>query len=1469
MADIDTAREEVDELANAGQNAENAVETAKNIGEMASNIADYINDKKSDNGDNADIENNDGYGNSDDNNINPNDKPESHNTANGPNNSQNQNQATQQQDKSQNKDNKSESNNKSNDKNNGNSESSKDAKNQLSGEKKSTDGTNALKDLAEKGKDGIKNVAEGAKNAADGIKSAAEGMSGGITGTAIDKAVDGLAGSGVSESSENATSAEAVNEIANKGKEVVKDVAKIAAGLATGDVSTLASGALGLLKKVAIIIAAFIMVPIALVMALILIIIVIFESVGGLIANAITNFTESINELAGEIPEYFKKDTEFTMEQQYELIAKAFGDGVQQAYEEMMAEIKDEIDSYENGEKAGYENINEWDEIINYNKQIGRFKGCLEGPTKFEAGTEVSSFDNVKIKDDNDKNYLISLPTKDGDAVMPYIGGYNESKPNTYFGTGWKGKFDKGLWVVDATADTPASSRYATGKENWFNKDKAVNDLQNTIAYQAVSDMAYLVAGYSVSMMEDSIVEAGEKVSQLQLDVSAIQYEVDIRQRIFQQQVSISQELFAGGNWLSGAKELLKGVFNQDTYFNYDADEISVTSKTEKRIVMKYKEYGEKTISGKKYRATVSIKYKSYHSSGHHGQKSVPDGHKWYCLPGCTTSHTKLVNKTCSDVGCPGYSVYSTSKTIYVTIPASDIAGAYKPDGTIDNTKMPSINDSKYSTMKDNAIQNALDSVSNKTGEYTVYGWYAAGDDSSNQTLELFAEYVPTEVNYTEATLDIPMSPFDVDKMMKMLFETSPYYTEITKYYTDEELTYNVPAGEMTNPPKQTTGEDDEILEYYGKYIAEWKYCYFDDHEIDYGSFPAGKVTYNKGDIYDNGIDSQPYFTFDEMYQYDCDCDPHFGMDSKCPQCGAEIIRSNKIGKDKGNAAAKGERPVSQMSNPMIKTGSYFGLCSALINLVTGVNPMDAIRAINQPMKENEMMARTTTDKTVLDNYTGDQTGGNIGQKPGAIEVVLTHKLPDGSDEDYYPITVEDKVLELKDSMLNILENTDTIQGIYSAIGLSYGNMFTGQNWNGGTITIDGSGVDQYVLDMQGFSSSDYTRIDTTNGTVGLGIANFVDADASQIVTEGVNANPEIFAITTAANDVDNSNVLMSLSDLLSSKKALAATMGGLTKEQFLSNWSKLGRPQEMDDGVSPSEVRAVLQKILESTHNTQNTKYKEKVNKTVKYLMDVCQVSDPATLCYLTNVITQMKLSDVSDIGKAGQLSTFRDQVILPGIAAGADKSLETTHTNLQKWITTQQAKGNTYVSSSMSSTANETFTKVKADKEADKLPWITSGVAPEDVQQVVDFAKQLCAIANKTNTVYGQGNSKYPAQRMTGKTCWDAMEKLVSTGQGVVSTDCSAFVQALYWKLGYNVPGSSGAWIQGGHQYVAKTDMASMIPGDVIVWGAKSGHVEIYIGNNQSIGFGSAPPKIHSPWNTNYFVTHYGACRYYRIVK
>ena len=98
----------------------------------------------------------------------------------------------------------------------------------------------------------------------------------------------------------------------------------------------------------------------------------------------------------------------------------------------------------------------------------------------------------------------------------------------------------------------------------------------------------------------------------------------------------------------------------------------------------------------------------------------------------------------------------------------------------------------------------------------------------------------------------------------------------------------------------------------------------------------------------------------------------------------------------------------------------------------------------------------------------------------------------------------------------------------------------------------------------------------------------------------------------------------------------------------------------------------------------------------------------------------------------------------------------------------------------------------------------------------------------------------------------------------------DCSSFVAALYYSFGYNVPASSGSWAKNAYGYKQRTDVVNMIPGDVIVWrnsSNTSGHVELYIGGGQSIGFGSEPPKIHTNWEC--FRNKYSNVSFYRVVE
>ena len=104
---------------------------------------------------------------------------------------------------------------------------------------------------------------------------------------------------------------------------------------------------------------------------------------------------------------------------------------------------------------------------------------------------------------------------------------------------------------------------------------------------------------------------------------------------------------------------------------------------------------------------------------------------------------------------------------------------------------------------------------------------------------------------------------------------------------------------------------------------------------------------------------------------------------------------------------------------------------------------------------------------------------------------------------------------------------------------------------------------------------------------------------------------------------------------------------------------------------------------------------------------------------------------------------------------------------------------------------------------------------------------------------------------QAIANKACEYIGNKYVYGGTSLTNgIDCSAFVQAIHAKFGISVPRTSSEQRYGGKS----VSYSQMLPGDVICY---SGHVAIYIGNNQIVHASNSAPyprggiKISSPPN------------------
>lgn len=1255
-------------------------------------------------------------------------------------------------------------------------------------------------------KDALKNRLMGGKNKSGGAKKAAEAAKGatenvgkaantakGIatgggnpTGMITDKAINAAGGPQMDESK---SSGEMVNKMDNAVKEGVKTAA-LAARAAAGDGAAATELALKLGKTALKIILIVLTVIVGFFFFLIASIIILM---GNIISSAITHISEAFDVVSQALnPTAIES---FTMEDQYGMLAVAFGTSVMDAYKRMEDEVINEINQYDVNPV-----YNEWSDILAYNKS----KGKITYDTIVRRSSESHSMAEI------------GMPQNEaGSMVNVYIGGYTGTISDENFepDSTKLGHYDKGLYKKDST-------EYATGNEPYFDLDGAIDAIRSESAYAAVSDMSYLIAGYTVSMNEDPIIDLGKKVSKLQYGLTVIGYTMDIQERLFQQGMHTTESMLFSGNYISASKEFLKTVFaGESTYFKYDPGLIKQISTSKSRWVYEYCE--GQVVPCYDYTFTYKLSY--------------------------DYDDTDAVE--CTNPSCPDYSATSShSHDEPVTKSGSStVTITYSRQDDIDRVTRESYTAPTASDFDADAIALAPE------GAYNV----SITDRSESKSNEIYVNrsgYDLVEKHYNSWTLDIPMEAFDVDRMMKAIFETNAYWGELTGYYTDRNSTYSYIPGETPGySPEyidQASGQD-EILNYYGKYIPRWKYAYYEE-TWDYGSAPAGKVTYREGDLFDNGIDKQPYFQYDEVYLYACNCTPNYGIPLECPKCGSKVLQRSGEISSSGTSSGWGNRPLTSMTSPLVNDNAFF----RFFDFLSGGSVAETLKKNNQEAKQKLMVVMTTTSKLVIDDYTGGQVGGNLGST--SMEVVLTKTNADGTTYDYYPITVHDRILELKNSALNVLENSEYIQNLLAKTGLTYTERLSSDNSNWksllehlmsvgsfGTQGIDVTPLSEYIRDKLVHSGS-YTYIGRGKlDEVEIGMGKWTGTDANKIVSEAKNQNPDKYQKLLEDN--------------------------GITGSQFDIAWKKL----YMDDypnGVPKSSVMNVLSGLLGETQSIQNQMYNEKVKEITVYLENNCQVTDPATLLLLGGAIMEMGIEDPHDISKKGEFALFNQNVIIGSISAGADNSFKTAYENLKKWL----GSGNPYATPSLMGDINNMYNTIMVDKIANNLPWIYSnGDVPQELTDMLDYLDSFISLAGtdsmKSYTHYSQGRAADGYPRMIGEDLIAAIDSFVATGNTHVSTDCSAFVYSIFQHLGYKVPSSSLEWATGA-AYAGRTDWSNIQPGDVVVWrNSSGGHVEIYVGPGatESIGFGSAPPKHRSSWS--WHDDYYGASnrKFYRVIN
>lgn len=1400
------------------------------------------------------------------------------------------------------------------------------------------DNKNSIKELGAGIKSGVQGDKEGAvnhlknsaKNKASSIgntaKAATSGAGKNIAAGMGDKVGDAIKNTGRVDGSE--ASGDVVNNVTDAAVDTAKTAVK--AGVAAAKIA--ASGGTdvkawvdllksGILKWVLF----FALLP------LIAIFVLIF-CMGGMIAEAFAKLSEAFTAITEKInPTEYES---FSMEDQYEVLSEAFGDEVYRAYEKMLEDVDDEIASYANSET-----YNEWSKVLKYNKS----KGQIDYSSVYTSSDACT--DSVEQ----------GMP----DSTV-YIGGYtgdveddqwgvnnNHSVADTYSQT--NPNYNKGLLKDGKTLDD--DDCYITGNESYFDANEVKESIKASAGYAAVSDMAYMVAGYQVGMMEAPIIKFGTEVSALKADLTVIKYKIDISARLFSNEASNLGFFETTYTWM---KDGLAKIFDGDTsFFTYDASKIKVVENTASRTVY---EYSEKiyTVQEKKFEYTISYKYK-------------------YCPYGGTHKDDKgkITKKNCK--GCKPKNATAT----YTAIPShSNYINGYTYD-------------SEYAPNSDDYKDEALASADYKDGAYDKKITKVETSDYGTTYQLNRSQYLPVTKEYTKYSLDIPMSAFDVDRMLKAIFETSSYYGELTYYYTDKD-------------PSKKISTEDQIINKYGKYIDKWKYSYAGKEEYTYtGASGTFTKSYSEGEIFDNGIDQQPYFQQEEVYLYSCGCDPGFGVSAKCPNCGEVALqRSSDI------EGGEGERPLTYIGTILVQQNSYFDLYGDTAK----ASSMDTWKTARQTIRQNSLIAMTTTDKKVIDDYTGNQVGGTTGAlsstspistassteglagvtptstltgnsntekawnfllskgltpvqvaglmgniqreshfnpssfnpQGGGIgaygicqwraerqtnlksycssnglsyaslegqlnylwyELNTSHKgsltallsattieqatyaigseferfegsknpshteyigerypaaksffatngvdggsasyngdgaegitdatigmsasassnvvLTDDNGQEYYPITVLERVLEVKNAALNVLENCDEIQQYWASIGGSYD-----QRYVNGTEAITTAPMAEYVANLVKNNESYTSIIELSTQEIAIGLGNWRGSEALQLINTIINNNPDAYKQICKDAGIDSLPL----------------------------NWNKTS-------AENYSKNKQVIEKLLDLGHSEQDELFSKKLDKIVKYYINN-HITEPATLALLSATSTLFK--DINNLDKAGgTLGTFKEYVVTGSINAGTDNSFNTAYSYLLAWL---GSEGNEYSSDQIKTLVSNFYNQISVDNSNGNLPWIGSGeLTPENVQPIIDLATRMTESPYKDRFEYNQDN------RYSISLFAQNLQSLYNTGEGYIIGDCSSFVAALYYCFGYNVPTSSGSWAGNSYGYVQRTDMENIQPGDVIVGrNSSGGHVEIYIGNGQSIGFGSAPPKIHSNWSSAF--TRYPTVSYYRIVQ
>lgn len=224
---------------------------------------------------------------------------------------------------------------------------------------------NKVADAADKARKRGAGAAKGAEAAGNAAKGMASG-SGGISDAAVDKAVDALTGPREDDSK---TGGEAINNMADGAKKAAK--AAVAVGRLAASGGTDAAAWVDALKIIGKLVVKILFIILGVIFGLIfLIIFALKELLGNVISDAITFISEGFQNIANSLNPTVIDN--FTMEDQYEILANAFGDEVLLAYKQMLDSVDKEIDKYnKNNNLTTNGDYNSWRLGLEYSKANG------------------------------------------------------------------------------------------------------------------------------------------------------------------------------------------------------------------------------------------------------------------------------------------------------------------------------------------------------------------------------------------------------------------------------------------------------------------------------------------------------------------------------------------------------------------------------------------------------------------------------------------------------------------------------------------------------------------------------------------------------------------------------------------------------------------------------------------------------------------------------------------------------------------------------------------------------------------------------------------------------------------------------------------------------------------------------------------------------------------------------------------